>query len=135
QKKIKNEVDRTNTALKSQEKVINGLPTSAERAHAKILAQLKLQANQLAANAKGYQTLGRVMSSLPSASSGLADLLAPAEAARRTIKGLEDQVKRLSESSRKSRKDLTGMRTDLKNLEAAAAAAIGMSRMIETFQR
>ena len=135
QNKIRSEVDRTNAALKSQEKVINGLPSSAERAHAKILAQLKLQANQLAANAKGYQTLGRVMSSLPSASSGLADLLAPAEAARRTIKGLEDQVKRLSESSRKSRKDLTGMRTDLKNLEAAAATAVGMSRMIETFQR
>ncbi|QPB11449.1 tail length tape measure protein [Providencia phage Kokobel1] len=135
QNKIRSEVDRTNAALKAQEKVINGLPSSAERAHAKILAQLKLQANQLAANAKGYQTLGRVMSSLPSASSGLADLLAPAEAARRTIKGLEDQVKRLSESSRKSRKDLTGMRTDLKNLEAAAATAVGMSRMIETFQR
>lgn len=135
QKKIKDEVNRTNAALKEQEKVINGIPTAAERAHAKTLAQLKLQANQLVANTKGYQTLGRVMSSLPTASQGLSDLVAPAEAARRKIGTLEEQVKRLSEASKKSRKDLTGMRTDLKSLEAATASAISMSRLIETFQR
>lgn len=135
QKKIKDEVARTNAALEQQAKVIDKLPSSAERAHAKMLAGLKLQANQLVANTKGYQTLGRVISSMPTASSEMADLVAPAEAARRKIGSLEKQVNDLAKAANKSKKDLAGMRSDLQGLQAGAAAAISMSRLIESFQK
>lgn len=135
QKKIKDEVARTNAALEQQAKVIDKLPSSADRAHAKMLAGLKLQANQLVANTKGYQTLGRVISSMPTASSEMADLVAPAEAARRKIGSLEKQVNDLAKSANKSKKDLAGMRSDLQGLQSAAAAAISMSRLIESFQK
>lgn len=135
QKRIRDEVTRTNQALARQEKIIGDVPTRAQKAHAQLLASLKLQANQLVASTKGYQTLGRVISSLPSMSGQMADLMAPAEAARRKIGTLEKQINDLATASKRWRKDASGMNSDLKALEASAKSAIGMSRMIETFQR
>lgn len=135
QAKLRSEIDRTNAALGRQEKIINSIPSSADRAHAKILANLKLQANQLQANIRGYQSLGRVVAGTPSLSSQLTDMMSPAEAARRKIQGLEQEVTRLSQTAKKSRRDLKGIQDDIKSLDAAAKSAIGMAKMIENFQK
>lgn len=136
QAKLALEIKRTNAALAQQEASINKLPSAAERANAKVLAALKLQAQQLLANTRGYQTLGRVMAnSQPSLARDLTAIISPATQALSTLSGLESKIKQVSETTKKLRTSTDQMKTGYKELEAVLKSSVGMARSIDDYRR
>lgn len=104
----------------------------------KVIDSLRRQADQAIAASKGYQTLGRVVSTVTVDVNGLATrlngIVSPANAARSTLSGLEGQVAGLDAASRTAAKDITDINGKIRQLGQAQAAAVGMAKLIDSFR-
>nr|WPK30451.1 hypothetical protein SLP22_00051 [Salmonella phage BAU.Micro_SLP-22] len=113
-----------------------------EQAYAqdKVITNLRRQANEALAAAKGYQTLARVVATTTRGgnnglASQLTEIVSPAAAARSSLAGLEKQVDSLARETAGAGKEITNAAQKLKDLQAAQQSAVGMAKLIDQFKQ
>lgn len=113
-----------------------------EQAHAqnKVIDGLRKQGAEALATARGYQTLGRVISSaLAPKDSGLATqlqgIISPAQAARTNLNSLEKQVDTLAKETANAGDKIQNAAAKLKELQASQQAIVSMARLSDTFRQ
>lgn len=112
-----------------------------EQAYAidKVINGLRRQADEALATASGYTTLARVVA-MTSRGGGnglanqLSEIVAPAQAARSTLGGLEKQVDSLAKETATAGDQIEGAAQKLRDLQEAQKAAIGMAKLIDQFR-
>lgn len=131
-----NAVSQVNSVLEKQDNIISTAPAAA--AQAKIAQALRQQADQAIAAAKGYETLGRVVQSTSGALGPLGKqiqtIVSPAEAARRTLVGLETQVQGVGKELARSGKEVVDVAGKIRLLNQANSAVSGLAAQIDGFR-
>lgn len=140
-------VQKINSALDRQQGAINELPAaqaalkSSEQAKAaeKVVQGLRMQADQAVATAKGYQSLGRVVTQVTSQQNSLGQqvfqIVSPAAAARSTLAGLEGQVTSLDTEITKAGKNIKDGAQKLRDLAAAQKSLMGMAQTVDAYRQ
>lgn len=130
-------VSRVNDILARQDQIIER--NGAAVAQAKIIQGLRQQADQAMATARGYQTLGRVVqqstSTLGSLGAQIQTIVSPAEAARRTMAGLEREVGKVTAQLARNRKEVTDVAGKVRDLNAANKAMSGIAQQIDMYRQ
>lgn len=130
-------VARVNDILARQDQIIER--NGAAAAQAKIIQGLRQQADQAIATARGYQTLGRVVqqstSTLGSLGAQIQTIVSPAEAARRTMSGLEREVAKVTAQLARNRKEVTDVAGKVRDLNAANKAMSGIAQQIDMYRQ
>lgn len=134
---IVNSVARVNAVLERQDKIIESSGASA--AQAKVINGLRQQAEQALATARGYQTLGRVVQvasgQLGPLGTQIQQIVNPAEAARRSLSGMESQVTSVANAVRKSGKEVEGLAQKVRSLNEVNKAVSGLAQQIDLFRQ
>lgn len=130
-------VSRVNDILARQDQIIER--NGAAAAQAKIIQGLRQQADQAMATARGYQTLGRVVqqstNTLGSLGAQIQTIVSPAEAARRTMAGLEREVGKVTAQLARNRKEVTDVAGKVRDLNAANKAMSGIAQQIDMYRQ
>lgn len=154
QGQIVGDVNRVNAALERQEAALDSLSVNraaekirqdnlkaaedSEKAANRIIEALERQADQAIATSRGYRTLGRVITQTNgqtnSLSNAIQDIVAPGEAARRTIVGLENQIEDLDKTVRQNGRSTKDLKKDLQELGEAQRRLISIANLVEQFR-
>lgn len=137
QSNIVNSVASVNKVLQQQEDIIATAPAAA--AQNRVIMGLQQQAQQALAAAKGYSTLGRVVqtttSQLGPLSAQIEGIVSPAEAARRTLGGLETQVSTLAREVQQSGKSVQDVAQKVRMLNDANKTVSGLAQQIDLYRQ
>lgn len=137
QSSIVNSVSSVNKVLQQQEDIIATAPAAA--AQNRVIQGLQMQAQQALAAAKGYSTLGRVVqtsnSQLGPLASQIEAIVSPADAARRSIGGLETQVRDLAKEVQDSGKNIQDVAQKVRMLNDANKSVAGLAQQIDMYRQ
>lgn len=137
QSSIVNSVSSVNKVLQQQENIIATAPAAA--AQNRVIQGLQQQAQQAIAASNGYSTLGRVVQTTTSQLGPLAaqieSIVSPAEAARRTLGGLESQVSGLSTVVQNSGKNIQDVAQKVRLLNDANKSVAALAQQIDMYRQ
>ena len=137
QSSIVNSVSNVNKVLQQQENIIATAPAAA--AQNRVIQGLQQQAQQAIAASKGYSTLGRVVqttsSQLGPLASQIEGIVSPADAARRTLGGLESQVAELSKVVKDSGRNIQDVAQKVRMLNDANKTVSGLAQQIDLYRQ
>lgn len=134
---IVNSVSQVNTVLARQDEIISN--AGAASAQAKVIAGLRQQADQAIATANGYQTLGRVVQvatgQLGPLGTQIQEIISPAEAARRSLAGMEKQVEQVSSVLARNSKEVENVAQKVRMLNEVNKSVSGLAQQIDLFRQ
>lgn len=134
---IVSSVAQVNAVLERQDNIINN--SAAAAAQAKVVRGLQMQADQAMATARGYQTLGRVVQvatgQIGPLGTQIQAIVSPAEAARRSLSGIESQINDVSSAIAKNSKEVVGLAQKVRDLNAANKSISGLAQQIDLFRQ
>lgn len=111
----------------------------AAEEQSRINASLHKAADEAVAAARGYKTLGTAAKTLASPSTGLRDVIQgivdPAQQARTTLSGVEEQVRKLNGSISSIKGPITDYKDKVKQLAAAQKSLADQAGLIDSYNK
>ncbi|EHD9955568.1 tape measure protein, partial [Salmonella enterica] len=130
-------VAQVNRVLERQDEIIS--TSAAAAAQAKVIRGLQQQADQAMATARGYQTLGRVVQQatgqLGPLGTQIQTIVSPAEAARRTLSGLENQVHGVTTELARNSKEVENVAQKVRMLNEANKTVSALAQQIDLYRQ
>ncbi|ECE9169186.1 hypothetical protein E0929_18655 [Salmonella enterica subsp. enterica serovar Infantis] len=130
-------VAQVNRVLERQDEIIS--TSAAAAAQAKVIRGLQQQADQAMATARGYQTLGRVVQQatgqLGPLGTQIQTIVSPAEAARRTLSGLENQVHGVTAELARNSKEVENVAQKVRMLNEANKTVSALAQQIDLYRQ
>lgn len=134
---IVNSVAQVNKVLERQDEIIS--TSAAAAAQAKVIRGLQQQADQAIAASRGYQTLGRVVQQatgqLGPLGTQIQAIVSPAEAARSTLAGMQQQVAQVSTELARNGKQVDNAAQKIRMLNEANKAISGLAQQIDLYRQ
>lgn len=134
---IVNSVAQVNKVLERQDEIIS--TSAAAAAQAKVIRGLQQQADQAIAASRGYQTLGRVVQQatgqLGPLGTQIQAIVSPAEAARSTLAGVQQQVAQVSTELARNGKQVDNAAQKIRMLNEANKAISGLAQQIDLYRQ
>ncbi|MGG4902278.1 tape measure protein, partial [Escherichia coli] len=130
-------VAQVNRVLERQDEIIS--TSAAAAAQAKVIRGLQQQADQAMATARGYQTLGRVVQQatgqLGPLGTQIQTIVSPAEAARRTLSGLQAQVHGVTTELARNSKEVENVAQKVRMLNEANKTVSALAQQIDLYRQ
>jgi tape measure domain-containing protein len=137
QSSIINSVSQVNKVLERQDAIIS--TSAAAAAQAKIIRGLRQQADQAVASARGYQTLGRVVQQatgqLGPLGRQIQSIVNPAEAARSTLRGLQNQINTVTTDLARNGKQVENAAQKIRMLNDANKSIAAIAQQIDMYRQ